>query len=190
VLRVLHRRGYDYDCSTFPTYLGPLARAYYFMTAKLPKDEKAKRSKLFGTFGEGFRPLKPYRWNLDESTLLEIPVTTMPGFKVPIHVSYLLYLARFSCFAAVNYFRTALMMCRVAGVQPSLLLHPLDFLGGDDDGDLSFFPAMDKPHGWKLDLVSRFLESYAASFDVVPMGEHAARLSRLTLPQRRPRFRE
>src|SRR5215510_14372226 len=33
VLRVLARRGYRYDASTFPTILGPLARAYYFLTA-------------------------------------------------------------------------------------------------------------------------------------------------------------
>ena len=37
VLAVLQRRGYDYDASTFPTYLGPLARAYYFLTAKLTR---------------------------------------------------------------------------------------------------------------------------------------------------------
>jgi peptidoglycan-N-acetylglucosamine deacetylase len=32
-LEVLKSRGYEYDASTFPTFLGPLARAYYFMTA-------------------------------------------------------------------------------------------------------------------------------------------------------------
>src|SRR5262245_30571780 len=30
VLKVLSDRGYKYDCSTLPTYIGPLARAYYF----------------------------------------------------------------------------------------------------------------------------------------------------------------
>ncbi len=30
VLSVLATRGYQYDCSVFPTFLGPLARAYYF----------------------------------------------------------------------------------------------------------------------------------------------------------------
>ena len=59
LLEVLARRGYPYDASTFPTYLGPLARAYYSMTAKLPKEERAKRKQLFGKFREGFRPLSP-----------------------------------------------------------------------------------------------------------------------------------
>jgi hypothetical protein len=176
VLRVLKRRGYEYDCSTFPTYLGPLARAYYFMTAKLPKDEKAKRSKLFGTVSDGLRPLKPYRWDLGGDSLLEIPVTTFPLFKVPIHLSYLLYLGKFSRLAAKLYFRSALLACRLTGTQPSILLHPLDFLGKEDDPDLGFFPAMDQPREKKLALASDLFAILTKSFDVVPMGEHARRL--------------
>ncbi len=30
VLEVLSERDYEYDCSTLPTYIAPLARAYYF----------------------------------------------------------------------------------------------------------------------------------------------------------------
>ncbi|MGZ0174717.1 MAG: polysaccharide deacetylase family protein [Planctomycetales bacterium] len=96
VLKVLQRRGYQYDCSTFPTFLGPLARMYYCMTAKLDEKEKEERKKLFGTFSEGFRPLKPHHWELEDGPLLEIPVTTMPLFKVPIHISYLLFLDQFA----------------------------------------------------------------------------------------------
>lgn len=177
VLRVLARRGYRYDCSTFPTYLGPLARAYYFMTAKLSASERRERAKLFGTFAEGHRPLKPYRWRgLD---LVEVPVTTMPLFKVPIHLSYLLYLARFSRAAARAYFKLALWMCRQSGTEPSILLHPLDFLGSDDDGDLGFFPAMDRPAAWKLDLACEFLDKLAASFRVLPMGQYVDTLAKL-----------
>src|SRR5690606_30895526 len=104
-LRVLKRMGYAYDCSTFPTYLGPLARMYYFMTAKLTPEEKKERAKLFGTFSEGLRPNKPYQWQLEDGELIEIPVTTMPIVKVPIHVSYVLYLSLFSKRLALTYFR-------------------------------------------------------------------------------------
>jgi hypothetical protein len=184
VLRVLKRRGYEYDCSTFPTYLGPLARAYYFMTAKLPKEEKAKRSKLFGTVGDGLRPLKPYRWDLGGESLLEIPVTTFPIFKVPIHLSYLLYLGKFSSLAAKLYFRMALLACRLTGTQPSILLHPLDFLGKEDDPDLGFFPAMDQPREMKLALAGDLFAMLTKSFDIVPMGEHARRLCERTVRTR------
>ena len=190
VLRVLKRRGYEYDCSTFPTYLGPLARAYYFMTAKLPKEEKAKRSKLFGSISDGLRPLKPYQWNLGSESLTEIPVTTLPIFKTPIHLSYLLYLGKFSRLAAKLYFRMALTMCRVTGTQPSILLHPLDFLGCDDDKDkdLSFFPAMDQPAEKKLALANELFAMLTKAFDVVPMGEHARRVNNGKLRTRLPDF--
>lgn len=183
VLRVLSRRGYRYDCSTFPTYLGPLARSYYFMTAKLTPQEKRERAKLFGTFAEGHRPLKPYRWR--GSDLVEVPVTTMPLAKVPMHLSYLLYLARFSKLAAKTYWKLAFAMCKWSGTEPSILLHPLDFMGSDDDGDLGFFPAMDKPAAWKLELAEEFLDDFAKHFNVLPMGAYVQTLTKL--PQRTPR---
>src|SRR5947209_5826056 len=72
VLRVLSRRGYRYDASTFPTFLGPLARAYYFATSKLSPEEKAKRQVLFGKFREGLRPLREYAWQTGSKPLIEI----------------------------------------------------------------------------------------------------------------------
>jgi len=187
LLNVLARRGYRYDCSTFPTFLGPLARWYYFATAKgLSDEEKAKRSKLFGTFGEGFRRLNPYTWTTPSGPLLEIPVTTMPLFKAPIHLSYLLYLDGYSRFAARAYLNLAVMMCRLFRVEPSFLLHPLDFLGSDDTDRLSFFPAMQRPSAAKLPFVHEVFDVLQRHFDCVPMGEHAraiqTRTARLPAP--------
>lgn len=173
-LRVLVRRGYRFDTTTLPTFLGPLARAYYFMTAKLEPEERRKRAKLFGSWREGLRPLSPYRWRLPEGTLIEIPVTTLPGLRVPIHLSYVLYLSTFSAALAQLYFETALRTCRMAGVEPSILMHPLDFLGGEDVRSLSFFPAMQLPAGEKLERVERYLGRLQALFDVKSVGEHAA----------------
>lgn len=173
-LRVLARRGYEYDASTFPTYLGPLARAYYFMTAKLTDEEREKRKGLFGKLSDGLQPLKPYLWRVDGRTIVEIPVTTAPLFKVPIHVSYLLYLSVFSETAALQYFRAAMRLCRLTGTQPSLLLHPLDFLGSDDTQALSFFPAMRLPSEKKLRIVSEALRAMTDNFDVRTMRRHAA----------------
>lgn len=175
-LCTLAERGYEYDCSTFPTFLGPLARAYYFFTARLSKEERQQRKLLFGKMSEGFRPLRPYRWDTTPHPLVEIPVTTMPLIRAPIHLSYLLYLSRFSPWLAETYFAWACRMCRMFGQEPSLLLHPLDFLGGDDDPDLAFFPAMDLPGMKKVEFVKRTLKRFTDNFDVVPMREHAARV--------------
>jgi hypothetical protein len=190
VLATLKKRGYRYDASTFPTFLGPLARAYYFFTAKLSAEEREQRKQLFGGMREGLRPLRPYRWRLDEGPLLEIPVTTMPLFRVPFHVSYLIYLAAFSPPVARLYFMSALALCRLSGVQPSLLLHPLDFLGVDDGLEpLRFFPGMNIPAATKLAWISDFLAAYARRFQVLPMGAHVDALNAAaSLPEIPPVF--
>lgn len=179
VLRVLTERGYQYDASTLPTFLGPLARAYYFMTTKLSPEEKANRKLLFGQLRDGLRSIHPYRWHIDglKDQLLEIPVTTMPLLKVPFHVSYILYLYKFSPFIARLYFRFAMILCQLTKTQPSLLLHPLDFMGGDDVQELSFFPAMNLTGAEKVNLVSDILGIYSEYYTVVPMHEHARALS-------------
>jgi hypothetical protein len=183
-LKVLKRMGYAYDCSTFPTFLGPLARLYYLMTAKFSEEEKAERSKLFGTIKDGLRPNKPYRWQFDGQELTEIPVTTMPIFKVPIHVSYIVYLATYSKFLALSYFRFALIMCRLTGVQPSLLLHPTDFLGSEDEPDLAFFPAMRMSIQPKLQLVGEILRLLGKHHRIVNMHEYVqlANVQRPAIP--------
>lgn len=190
VLKVLRRRGYRYDASTFPTFLGPLARAFYFATAKgLSKEERKQRAKLFGHFSEGFRPVTPYRFSTDAGELLEIPVTTMPLFKVPLHASYVLYLGQFSRLLAMLYWKWALRMCRWTGTELSLLLHPLDFLGCDDTDQLSFFPAMKKPVQPKLEMMGRIIDRMREEFTILPMGEHAERLNRKRrLPVKVPQF--
>jgi peptidoglycan-N-acetylglucosamine deacetylase len=182
VLRVLARRGYYYDASTFPTFLGPLARAYYFMTTKLTKAEKEKRKALFGGFKDGFQPLKPYRWAMEPQELIEIPVSTMPIVKVPIHFSYMLYLSVFSRSLALLYFRVALILCRLTGTQPSLLLHPLDFLGCEDVPELSFFPGMSLPSTKKLETLSQAIALLTRHYRVVSMQEHAQAIATRRIP--------
>ena len=187
-LRALVRQGYEYDASTLPTYLGPLARAYYFRRAHLDEAERREREVLFGTLRDGLRPITPYRWRVDDTTLLEIPVTTFPGVKVPFHVSYLLTLAGVSPAAARAYLRTALAACRAAGVGPSILLHPLDFLDGKDAPGLDFFPGMATPWRDKLDRVATYLDAFRRRLDVRPVGEHAAALGGRRLKIREPNF--
>ncbi|MCA9084345.1 MAG: polysaccharide deacetylase family protein [Planctomycetaceae bacterium] len=174
LLQILVTRGYKYDGSTFPTFLGPAARMYYFLSTRLDKSQREERKELFGRFSEGFRPLRPFQWTFSNGELTEIPVTTMPIFKVPIHASYVLYLAQFSEIVARTYWKSALTMCRLTGIAPSLLLHPLDFMGCDDDSDLAFFPAMGRPAEPKVELVAWMIQEMNRHYDVRPMKDHAA----------------
>ncbi len=174
VLEVLAERNYEYDCSTLPTYIAPVARAYYFFKSpEMSDEEREKRKKLFGKFSDGFQSLKPYKWQIGEKSLVEIPVTTLPLFKTPIHASYVIYLSTFSKSLARVYWKTAIEMCRMSRTQLSLLLHPLDFLSGEDAPELKFFPAMNLPVAEKLEFLSEILESFAEKFTIVNMREHA-----------------
>ena len=173
-LEILVERGYRYDASTLPMVIGPLARAYYFRTSELTDEQKAERSELFGGWRDGLRSIRPYRWQVGERTLTELPVTTLPLARVPIHVSYLLYLAGVRPSLARAYFSTALRLCRLRKVEPSILLHPLDFLGADDVAELAFFPAMGMSGAAKTELVGQFVDQLAACFRVVPIQDHVA----------------
>jgi len=92
-------------------------------------------------------------------------------------LSYLLYLARFSKSAARAYFSMALWMCRQSGTEPSILLHPLDFLSSEDAPELKFFPAMNLPLEKKLEFVSEILGTLDNKFEIVNMREHAERFA-------------
>lgn len=181
VLEALGSLGFLYDASSLPTCIGPLARAYYFATAKMTPAEREQRSALFGSVRDAFRPLKPYMVNTGFGPLLELPVTTFPGIRLPIHFSYVLYLAERSQLAAMTYFRAAMKACLAGGVQPSLLLHPLDFLVADDAPSLAFFPAMHMARERKRSVLDAALKEFAATFTIVGTGEHARRaIERLT----------
>ena len=185
VLEILRARGYRYDASTLPTFLGPLARAYYFLRADLPAAERRKRSALFGSVRDGLRPLRPYELETAGGRLLEIPVTTLPVLRTPFHLSYVLWLSRLHAGVARSYFRNALRACRAFGVEPSILVHPLDLLGGDEVESLAFFPAMDLPGAVKRERVAGYLDDLAARFEVEPLGAYAAAIgARQELPVR------
>jgi len=181
LLQVLNELGYAFDASTLPTVIGPLSRAYYFLTSNLKKEEREKRNKLFGTVRDGFRPIRPYSLAFRtesgaRESILEIPVTTMPVFRLPFHLSYLIWLAGISKKLMALYLWIAVGLCRLFRLAPSVLLHPLDFIGGDCIDDLGFFPGMDRDTEWKLAVARKALGILTKNFELVPMSEHAEKI--------------
>lgn len=182
LLELLVQRGYAYDSSVFPTFIGPLARLYVklsgFRAAKketsTEQEKEAPPEQRFSTFGDALRTLHPHQVATPAGELIELPVTTMPLTRAPIHFTYLSFLAQKSPAAARAYWRTALRLCRLRGVGPSLLLHPLDFLGAEDEPSMSHFPGMKLDRGAKLNLLSDVLADLANGRQVVTLAEHAA----------------
>jgi peptidoglycan-N-acetylglucosamine deacetylase len=178
LLMVLKKRNYVFDASLLPTYISPLMRRYYFWKSTLSKEEKESRKELFGSFKEGYYPLKPFLWKFkNKEQLLEIPVTTMPVFKIPFHQSYLLYISNVSGNLMKAYLNFAILMCKITGTQPSYLLHPLDLIGKDHVPELSFFPGMNIESEKKLKVFEKTINILKKHFQLVNMSQFAASLS-------------
>jgi peptidoglycan-N-acetylglucosamine deacetylase len=185
LLEVLAARGYRYDSTSLPTFIGPIGRRYYFSRAVLTPEERAVRFLLYGRFSDGFRPVKPFRWSLlSGRRLIEVPISTMPLLRTPFHLSYLLYLGRTSEVLMRAYLETALAACRAAGLRPNFLLHPLDFLGPDEAPGLAFFPGMDLNRKTKLRLAGRALDVLSGRCDLLPLGAFVEALDREALLHR------
>ncbi|UOZ10691.1 polysaccharide deacetylase family protein [Amycolatopsis sp. WQ 127309] len=175
LVELLAERGYVYDASTLPTWIGPLARVYHNRTVPAGAADDG-RGDLFGGVSRVLAPVHPYRWRTVEgSALVELPVTTMPLLRTPIHGSYLLQLHELSPRLARGYFRAALRLCLARGVAPSLLLHPTDVLGGTDAPGMEFFPGMAAPGSRKAAWLGWVLATLREHFDVVGTGDHVSR---------------
>lgn len=178
LMEVLVDKGYVYDSSTFPTIIGPLARMYYFRTSNLSKEEKKERKELFGKFSDGFMKLKPYFWKLkNDTSLLEIPVTTMPLFRIPIHLTYLMYLSAFSEQLMYFYLKSALFLCKLTRTSPNFLIHPTDLLGNDMISGMEFFPGMHIPSKKKSTIFRNVITIFSKRFDLITLEEYSAQIT-------------
>ncbi|NND15746.1 MAG: polysaccharide deacetylase family protein [Eudoraea sp.] len=183
ILEVLQSRGYIYDASTFPTFIGPLARRKYYKTSNLSDSQKNERKDLFGKFSDGFRRVRPFFWNLKGGKqLLEIPVTTMPIFRIPIHLTYLVYISSISKGLMKLYFGSALLLCRLTRTRPSFLIHPLDLISSDQIDGLETFPGMDVPSDKKTEIFRYVLERLVKHYTLVPMIDYADAIKEKSRP--------
>ena len=170
IAKILITEGYRYDASSYPTSIGPLARAYHLFHAKLTPAEKHEQRHLFGGFRSAFAPLELHRWDVGGNSIVEIPVTTMPLARLPIHFTYLNFLADKSETLAFAYLNFALILLRATGVKPSLLLHATDFLGCDDSPIPKFLPGMKRPHKDKIKFLSRIFSRFEKYYEFSGLG--------------------
>ena len=167
---ILLLRGYKYDASLLPTFIGPVARFYFQLVNKLPAKERGRRKLLYGGFSNATLPLHPFEIR---KGLMEVPVTTMPVVRLPMHLSYLLFIAKRSSALARLYWNIGVQLCRLNRSAPSLLLHPTDFLDLNDVPELKAFPAMGIPSEQKIALVDHTLRSLRKYWAPGTIADHA-----------------
>jgi hypothetical protein len=170
--RVLRELGFAYDGSTLPTWLGPLCRAYYFFQSGMSREERKKRSAMYGGLRDAMCPTRARLRSEGGAPLLEIPVTTCPVLRAPMHMSYVIWLARRSRRLALAYVRAGLAACRLFRVEPSYLLHSLDFVGRGEHPELGFFPGMGMVWTQKRAVLSEVLGILQEGFRLMPMGSY------------------
>ena len=171
IRQVLCDNGYAYCASSFPSSVGPMARAFYLLKTKR-KAKKGETEQLFGNWTDMFLSNRPYKLTADWKQLWMFPVTVQPVTRLPFHFTYLNFLTEKSPAIARMYLRKSIWLCKIFRVQPSLLLHPLDFLGKEDEPDLNFFPGMKLTSQAKLSQLAWFLTYLKKHFNVVTMEKH------------------
>jgi hypothetical protein len=181
----LAERGYLYDASPLPTPLAPLASWLYLRRA--PHDEGDRRSRLGGGLLAGFASNRARVLMVGGRALAEVPVTTLPGLRLPIHFTYLQLLGARSPALERGYAALARVALRVARSEPSLLLHATDFLGREDGADLDFFPGMRLPRAEKVARVDRFLGRIAERYSTGALAAHAEAVLARARPADAPR---
>jgi hypothetical protein len=64
-----------------------------------------------------------------------------------------------------------------------MLLHPLDFLGAEDEPEMRFFPGMSLAREEKLMFIDEVISAIAAHHAICPLREHAKHVrQQLRLP--------
>lgn len=171
ILDILASRSYLYDASVLSTWIGPLARAYYLRSTRLSSTDAEERNELFGSLWDGFGPNRLRAVATPSGSIAVVPVTTMPLMRIPIHLSYVMHLRTISRTLAEKYMRCALHACRFTGTEPSLLLHPLDFVNADEAPELRFFPGMQLSIDEKSETMNDFLKIFASMFGIQPIRD-------------------
>lgn len=172
LLGVVQSLGYRYDASSFPSSLGALARRWQAQRARGLGRQAQMADDAFGTRAAWRQPLHPHTWALAGGALVEVPVTTLPGLRLPLHGTYLQHLADHSPAAARAYATCALALCRHTSTDVHFLLHGTDFIGADDALDTGFLPGMRRPWRAKVALLDVVVERLRAHFELTTMGDY------------------
>ena len=149
---------YLYDASTFPNSLGALARRYQRRRTNFSNAQQYISNEKFGQLTNAWSKLRPHFVSSATQPLVEIPVTTSPLLRLPCHGTYLHFAADKSPRLALAFFKSVVLSYRTFSIEPSFLLHASDFLGSNDDINLSFLPGMQRTHSEKMVFMHRVFD--------------------------------
>ncbi|MCX6358035.1 MAG: polysaccharide deacetylase family protein [Candidatus Aureabacteria bacterium] len=161
ILRILEENGYEYDSSILPTFISPLYRAANRLSLK--------RSFAYGSIRHTGAPLAPYHpdeervWRRGGMKIVEVPISTMPFFRLPFHASYVFQFG-------MPVFRVGELLTRAAGTPLIYIFHAREL--AEDEGEWrNLFPFKEIPLQTRKATYRRILDRITKYFDVVETRE-------------------
>jgi peptidoglycan-N-acetylglucosamine deacetylase len=160
VIDILEERGYLYDASVYPSFFNPLLNVFYHFVG-------GGRPIGLGDWQCSLAPNRPYvpgrpYWRPGMRTLVEFPISQIPGVRFPIYAT-VMFVAGFSSF------RASLASVRHARFF-TYVFHSFDLLGERDPGfepALRRFPSLRHPLEKRLDMVDRAIGAICRRFVTV-----------------------
>jgi hypothetical protein len=181
VLDVLMARGYRYDSSVFPSWPYYVAKAGVMALMSLV----GRRSQsVLGDPRMLFAPAEPYRpgrspYVRGQSTLVELPVATTPGLRMPGIGSWAPYVSLLLAPTAV---RARLLESMRGRSFFNLELHGIDLIGAEEDGIpaelVARQPDLRVPLVSKLRALEATLDRLALDYRFAPLRDVAAEVQR------------
>ncbi len=169
VLARLSQRGYLYDSSIIPTFAYPLLmRINSFISGGVRRTHGPKWSWALA-------PNKPYfpssknEWKREKNSqksLLEIPCTTMPFLRIPIHTTFVVKLG-------LPYFRGSYHLVKSMNIPLNYEFHAADLADPVNDSRLGHLNGL--PLEKRIRLVRKILLTIVNRYDVVTTEELARR---------------
>jgi hypothetical protein len=173
LLAVLGELGYLYDSSLLPTPYAPLLRALQKLLSGGHVDETQ-----YGRAQNGLAPLRPFRvangkWQMANSNLQsfwEVPVTTMPISRLPMHSTFVLSAGRWL-------FDLGLALAKARRVPINYPLHAADVVDPVADPALASYRFLTQPWAAKRPLYEHMLGALSAAYRLMPTRELVKRIS-------------
>lgn len=174
-LEILQERKYLYDSSVLPTFLSPLFRRMIrFFDGKVISDNG-----YLGRARYGLAPLKPYHpdrhmvWKEGKSGIWEVPISTIPVFRIPFHSS-------FSSFASIAGFRTSffqlgLFLSKLAAIPLNYVFHLCELADFEKAQGLLPLPELRLSFKTRHKMIDFMLDKITQNYEILPTRQFVLR---------------
>jgi len=175
-LKILQENGYLYDSSLLPIYYSWLIKRIKFASLNIQRKDH-----YLGRAVYGLAPLAPYHpsenavWRKGKMRIIEVPITTMPFFRIPFHVSFTLALYELGWGTAL--FDAGYALLNITGLPLNIVFHTNELSDSVRDPRIRRQLGLNVPLVQKEKVCRRVLSMVRRDFHCVTTYEYALGLA-------------